>query len=83
MTYDQIDKMDKYDLVYAFKRMVAIAEEADAEIKASVAEFDGRDEEFNPYGHIGMLEAKLMILKGRLDSVVEVVTGRTTFREKS
>tara|TARA_R100000951_G_scaffold77873_1_gene65717 strand:- start:584 stop:814 length:231 start_codon:yes stop_codon:yes gene_type:complete len=76
MTYDQIDKMDKYDLVYAFKRMIEIAEEADADIKAQVAVFDDRDEEFNPYGHIGMLEARLMILKGRLDTVIEVVTNR-------
>jgi hypothetical protein len=76
MTYDQIDKMDKYDLVYAFKRMIEIAEEMQVDIQASVDEFDERDEDFNPYGHIGMLEARLMITKGRLDSVVEVVTGR-------
>jgi hypothetical protein len=76
MTYDQIDKMDKYDLVYAFKRMIEIAEEMQVDIQASVDEFDERDEDFNPYGHIGMLEARLMIIKGRLDSVVEVVTGR-------
>jgi hypothetical protein len=76
MTYDQIDKMDKYDLVYAFKRMTEIAEEMQVDIQAAVDEFDGRDEDFNPYGHIGMLEARLMIIKGRLDSVVEVVTGK-------
>jgi hypothetical protein len=74
MTYDQIDKMDKYDLVYAFKRMIEIAEEMQVGIQAAVDEFDERDEDFNPYGHIGMLEARLMIIKGRLDSVVEVVT---------
>ena len=76
MTYEQIEKMSKDDLVYAFKRMTEIAEEADADIKAVVAVFDDRDEEFNPHGHIGILEARLMILKKRLDSVIEVVTSK-------
>ena len=76
MTYDQIEKMDKDDLVYAFKRMTEIAEEAQVGIQAAVDECDERDEELNPYGHIGTLEARLMILKGRLDSVIEVVTGK-------
>ena len=76
MTYDQIEKMSKDDLVFAFKRMTEIAEEMQVNIQAAVDEFDERDEDFNPYGHIGMLEASLMIVKGRLDSVVEVVTGK-------
>ena len=44
MTYDQIEKMDKDDLVYAFKRMTEIAEEAQVGIQAAVDEFDERDE---------------------------------------
>jgi hypothetical protein len=74
MTYDQIEKMDKSDLVYAFKRMTEIAKEAQVDIQGAVDEFDERGEEFNPYGHIGLLEARLMILKGKLDTVIEVVT---------
>tara|TARA_B100000497_G_scaffold120421_1_gene148892 strand:+ start:123 stop:353 length:231 start_codon:yes stop_codon:yes gene_type:complete len=76
MTYDQIEKMDKDDLVYAFKRMTEITEEAQVDIQAAVDEFDSFNPEFNPYGHIGMLEARLMILKGKLDTVIEVVTNR-------
>ena len=74
MTYDQIDKMDKYDLVYAFKRMMEIADELEQRIKDVEKKFDERDEDFGPYGHIGMLEAGLIITKGRLQSVIEVVT---------
>lgn len=76
MTYDQIDKMDKYDLVYAFKRMVEIADELEQRIKDVEKKFDERDEDFGPYGHIGMLEAGLIITKGQLQSVIEVVTGK-------
>ena len=76
MTYDQIEKMDKDDLVYAFKRMTEITKEAQVDIQAAVDEFDSFNPEFNPYGHIGMLEARLMILKGKLDTVIEVVTNR-------
>lgn len=76
MTYEQIEKMSKDDLVYAFKRMMEIAEEAEVDIQAVVDKFDEKDEEFSPYGHIGLLEARLMILKGRLDTLIEVVTNK-------
>jgi flagellar biosynthesis chaperone FliJ len=76
MTYDQVAKMDKDDLVYAFKRMIEIAEELEQRIKDIEKKFDERDEDFGPYGHIGMLEARLIITKGQLQSVIEVVTGK-------
>ena len=74
MTYDQVAKMDKDDLVYAFIRMNEIAEELEQRIKDVEKKFEERDEDFGPYGHIGMLEAGMIITKGRLQSVIEVVT---------
>ena len=74
MTYDQVEKMDKDDLVYAFKRMMEIADELEQRIKDVEKKFDERDEDFGPYGHIGMLEAGMIITKGQLQSVIEVVT---------
>ena len=76
MTYEQIEMMDKDDLVYAFKRMNEIAEELEQRIKDVEKKFEERDEDFGPYGHIGMLEAGMIITKGRLQSVIEVVTGK-------
>ena len=76
MTYDQVEKMDKDDLVFAFIRMNEIAEELEQRIKDVEKKFDERDENFGPYGHIGMLEAGLVITKGQLESVIEVVTGK-------
>ena len=73
MTYDQIEKMDKDDLVYAFHRMTEIAEEATDKLKEMEDKFIDRDESFEPYGHIGYCEALFSILTGRLTSVVEVL----------
>ena len=76
MTYDQVVKMDKDDLVYAFIRMNEIAEGLEQRIKDVEKKFEERDENFGPYGHIGMLEAGMIITKGQLQSVIEVVTGK-------
>ena len=74
MTYDQIEKMDKDDLVYAFKRMTEIAEEA-ANIKKEMEEkYDSINEEYCAHSHIGYCEARFTIMKGELESVIEVVT---------
>ena len=74
MTYEQIEKMDKDDLVFAFKRMTEIAEGATETLKEMEDKFIDRDEDFEPYGHIGYCEALFSILTGRLTSVVEVLT---------
>ena len=76
MTYDQIEKMDKDDLVYAFKRMTEIAEEATNKLKEMEDKFTDRGADFEPYGHIGYCEATVSILAGRLTSVVEVLTDK-------
>lgn len=74
MTYDQIEKMSKDDLVYAFKRMTEIAEGAADTLKEMEDKFMDRGDDFEPYGHIGYCEALFSILTGRLTSVVEVLT---------
>jgi len=74
MTYDQIEKMDKEDLVYAFKRMTEIAEEAANKLKEMEEKSSVMDKEFCPYSHIGYCEASFSILAGNLDSVIHVVT---------
>lgn len=76
MTYDQIEKMDKEDLVYAFKRMVEIAEKA-AEVNKYIEEkyYEIKDES-DAHAHIGRCEAQYSILKGELDSVIHVVTNK-------
>ena len=74
MTYEQIEKMDKQDLVYAFKRLTEIAEGATETLKEMEDKFVDRGEDFSPYGHIGYCEASFSILLGKLESVVHVVT---------
>jgi hypothetical protein len=76
MTYDQIEKMDKEDLVYAFKRMVEIAEKAAEKLVEMEAKSANMGEDFCPYSHIGYCEASFSILVGNLDSVIHVVTNK-------
>ena len=76
MTYDQIEKMSKDDLVYAFKRMTEIAEELDQTCKEVEQKFNDRDADFGPYAHIGMLEARMVSVKYKLESVIEVLTDK-------
>jgi hypothetical protein len=76
MTYDQIEKMDKDDLVYAFKRMVEIAEKAAKSAKELEASSADMGPEFCPYSHIGRCEAQYGILKMELESVIHVVTNK-------
>jgi len=76
MTYDQIEKMDKEDLIYAFKRMTEIAEEAANKLKEMEAKYSDifESEDYCAHTHIGFCEASFSILAGNLESVVEVVT---------
>jgi len=74
MTYDQIEKMDKQDLVYAFKRLTEIADEMSKRLGEMETLFNDREEDFCPYSHIGFCEASFSIVKHSLDSVIEVVT---------
>jgi Zn-dependent M32 family carboxypeptidase len=74
MTYDQIEKMDRDDLIYAFKRMTEIAEEAAKTLKEMDEKYDSINEDYCAHAHIGMCEASFSILKGKLDSVIHVVT---------
>ena len=74
MTYDQIEKMDKDDLVYAFKRMMEIAEGATNIQKEMEAKYNSINEEYCAHAHIGYCEARFSILRGELKSVVQVVT---------
>jgi len=74
MTYDQIEKMDKDDLVYAFKRLTEIAEDASSQFKEMEAKYDTIDEDYCAHSHIGYCEASFSILLGRLESVVDVLT---------
>ena len=74
MTYDQIEKMDKDDLVYAFKRMVEIAEKAAEVNKYLEVEYGNIKDESDAHKHIGRCEAQYSILKGQLETVIHVVT---------
>ena len=74
MTYEQIEMMSKDDLVFAFKRMTEIVEEVGSDLVRAEKMFNDRDETFEPYGHIGHLEATLVGTKIRLESVIEVLT---------
>ena len=74
MTYEQIEKMSKDDLVYAFKRLTEIAEEASTRFKDMEAKYDTIDEDYCAHSHIGFCEASFSILLGRLESVVDVLT---------
>ena len=74
MTYDQIEKMDKDDLVYAFKRMTEIAEEAADKLKEMEAKYSEIENESDAHGHIGYCEAVFSNLIGRMDSVIKVLT---------
>ena len=76
MTYDQIEKMDKDDLVYAFKRMVEIAEKAAEVNKYLEVEYGNIKDEYDAHKHIGRCEAQYSILKGELDSVIHVVSNK-------
>jgi len=74
MTYEQIEKMDKDDLVYAFKRMMEIAEGATNIQKEMEEKYNSINEEYCAHAHIGYCEARFSILRGELNSVVQVVT---------
>ena len=74
MTYDQIEKMDKDDLVYAFKRMVEIAEGAAKKLEEMEAKYHDISDVSDAHGHIGYCEASFSILKTELESVIHVVT---------
>ena len=74
MTYEQIEKMDKEDLVYAFKRMTEIAEGAANIQKEMEEKYNSIDEEYCAHSHIGYCQARFSILRGELESVVHVVT---------
>ncbi len=76
MTYDQIEKMDKQDLVYAFKRMTEIAEEAANKVKEMEERYSSINEEYCAHAHIGYCEASFSILAGNLESVIHVVTNK-------
>jgi len=76
MTYEQIERMDKDDLVYAFMRMAEIAEGAANIQKEMETKSADMGEEFCPFSHIGYCEARFRILKMELDSVIHVVTGK-------
>ena len=76
MTYEQIERMDKDDLVYAFKRMTEIAEKAADKLKEMEAKYHDIQDEGDAHGHIGYCEASFSILRGELKSVIEVVTGK-------
>ena len=74
MTYEQIEKISKDDLVYAFKRLTEIAEDASSQFKEMEAKYDTIDEDYCAHSHIGYCEASFSILLGRLESVVDVLT---------
>ena len=76
MTYEQIEKMSKDDLVYAFKRLTEIAEEASTRFKDMEAKYSDifESEDYCAHSHIGYCEASYSILLGRLESVVDVLT---------
>jgi len=76
MTYEQIEKMDKEDLIYAFKRMVEIAEKAAEVYKYIEEKYYEIEDESDAHAHIGRCEAQYSILKGELDSVIYVVTNK-------
>ena len=54
--------------------MTEIAEEIGKDLARAEQLFNDRDETFEPYGHIGHLEANLVGTKIRLESVIEVLT---------
>ena len=74
MTYEQIERMDKDDLVYAFKRMMEIAEGATNIQKEMEEKYNSINEDYCAHAHIGYCEARFSILRGELNSVVQVVT---------
>lgn len=76
MTYEQIEKMSKDDLVYAFKRLTEITEDASSQFKAMEAKYSDifESEDYCAHSHIGFCEASFSILLGRLESVVDVLT---------
>ena len=76
MIYEQIEKMDKEDLIYAFKRMVEIAEKAAEVYKYIEEKYYEIEDESDAHAHIGRCEAQYSILKGELDSVIYVVTNK-------
>ena len=76
MTYDQIEKMDKSDLVYAFKRMVDIAKEATNKEQDMEKRYKDISNESDAHAHIGYCEAVFSIMKGELESVIHVVTNK-------
>ena len=76
MTYEQIEKMDKEDLIYAFKRMVEIAEKAAEVYKYIEEKYYEIEDESDAHAHIGRCEAQYSILKGELDSVIHVLTNK-------
>ena len=78
MTYEQIEKMDKDDLVYAFKRVTEIAEGAANKLKEMEEKYNDifESDYYCAHNHIGFCEASFSILKTELDSVIEVVTNK-------
>ena len=76
MTYDQVEMMDKDDLVFAFTRMTEITNQAAEKLEEMEAKSAYMGEGFCPYTHIGYCEASFHILLRRLQSVVEVVTNK-------
>jgi len=59
MTYEQIERMDKDDLVYAFKRMTEIAEGAANIQKEMEEKYNSIDEEYCAHSHMATVKLDL------------------------
>ena len=63
--------MTKQDLQWAFVAMVEAHQEIVTATKAAEALVENRDEDFEPFGHIGHLQALLTIAEIKLSSIIE------------
>tara|TARA_R110000782_G_scaffold6584_2_gene22633 strand:+ start:2548 stop:2754 length:207 start_codon:yes stop_codon:yes gene_type:complete len=68
--------MTKEDLQWAFEAMIEARQEIAAATKAAELLVLSRDEDFEPFGHIGHLQALLTIAEIKLASIIETATGK-------
>ncbi len=73
MTTNEISRSDLEWMLNAIKEVHQELVKKNKELDTA---FHSRDEEFNPYSHIGSLGAQLIITEIQLNSILEVIAGK-------
>ncbi len=73
MTTNEISRSDLEWMLQAIKETHRGLQKINKELDEA---FNNRGEDFNPYSHIGILGAQLIITEIQLNSILEVIAGK-------